>query len=85
MIIPSILGYKGIIVQNPGGISGLPEHFAVYKGIIEIKGKRKSYLKDEGRKIETLLLSEARREKVIDDKLIKQMNIYSIEARDNRK
>ena len=40
-IIPSILGYRGIIVQNPGRISGLPEHFAVYKGIIEIIGKKK--------------------------------------------
>ena len=75
-IIPSILGYRGIIVQNPGGMSGLPEHFAVYKGMIEIMGKEKSFRNDEGRKLETLLLKESRREKVIDDKLIRQMNIY---------
>jgi hypothetical protein len=77
-IIPSILGYRGIIVENPGGKSGLPEHFAVYNGIIEIMGKEKSYRNDEGRRLESLLLREARREKVIDDKLIRQMNIFVV-------
>ena len=44
--------------------------------MIEIMGKEKSFRNDEGRKLETLLITEARREKVIDDKLIRHMNIY---------
>ena len=72
-VIPSILGYKGIIVENQEKIAGIPALFAVYKGNIEVKNEAKKFLIDEGRAIEDLLLSEAVRKGVIDEKIIKRM------------
>ncbi|HEY6873771.1 MAG TPA: hypothetical protein VI298_13695 [Geobacteraceae bacterium] len=74
-IIPSILGYRGIMVLNQGGIPGIPEIFLVHKGMIETRGKEKSYHNDKGRQLELLLLKQAKKEKVLEDKLVRQMNI----------
>lgn len=77
-VIPSILGYKGIIVDNPTQIPGLPAHFAVYKGNIEIKNERKRFLIDEGGDIENLLLKQAIEKGVIPEEVVKRMKLSPV-------
>lgn len=74
-IIPSILGYRGIIVENPGRAAELPERFAVYKGKIEVTGEKRAVYSDEGRTLEKFLLKEAEKQKAIDEKMLKRMEI----------
>ena len=72
-IIPSILGYKGILVKNPERRSDLPSKFAVYKGMIEIMDEQKRFLMDAEGKIEKMLLDEAIRQGVIEEKILMKM------------
>jgi hypothetical protein len=72
-IIPSILGYKGILVRNPKRRSGLPLQFAVHKGMIEVMDEQKRFLKDAEGNIERLLMNEAIRQGVIDEKIVMRM------------
>ena len=73
-VIPSILGYKGILVENSGRIPGIPPRFAVYQGTIEAGGTEdKKFLADEGKALEDYLLSQAIERKVIDEKIVKRM------------
>ncbi|MBI5042519.1 MAG: hypothetical protein HZC10_01515 [Nitrospirae bacterium] len=72
-VIPSILGYKGIIVDNQTKVPAIPAHLAVYKGNIEVKNERKKILIDEGGAIEDLLLKQAIEKGVIDEKILKRM------------
>jgi hypothetical protein len=69
-VIPSILGYKGIVVDNQAGVSGIPSFIAVYKGNMEIKDESRRFLSDEGRAMENLLLKTAIEKKVIDEKVL---------------
>ncbi len=72
-VIPSILGYKGIVVDNPYSVAGFPSRFAIYKGNIEIKDGETKFLIDEENKIEGLLLDRAIRKGVIDKRILKRM------------
>jgi hypothetical protein len=72
-IIPSVLGYKGILVKNPQMRSGLPSQFAVHKGMIEVMGEQKQFLKDDMGNIEKLLIDEAIRQGVLDEKILLRM------------
>ena len=72
-IIPSILGYKGILVRNPKRRSGLPSQFAVNKGMIEVMDEQKRFLKDAEGNIEKLLMDEAIRQGVIEEKILMRM------------
>jgi hypothetical protein len=72
-VIPSILGYKGIIVDNQAKISGIPAFVAIYKGNIEVKNETKKFLIDEGSTLENLFLNEAIKRRVIDEKIMKRM------------
>lgn len=77
-VIPSILGYKGIIVDNPAQFAGLPTRFAVYRGNIEIKNERKKFLMDEGGAIENLLLNQAIEKKVIPEEAVKRIKLRTV-------
>lgn len=66
-IIPSILGYKGILVTNEGKREDLPSMFAVYQGKIEVADGQKRFLYDENKRLEKLLIDGALRKGVIDD------------------
>lgn len=74
-IIPSTLGYRGIIIENLGNVAGLPERFAVYQGNIEVMGKEKANFTDGGRAFEKFLLKEAERQKVIDTNMSRQLKV----------
>lgn len=73
-VIPSILGYKGILVKNTGKLEGLPSMFAVYQGMIEVTGEPKRFLSDGDRRLEKLLIDGAMKKGVIDDALLKRFN-----------
>lgn len=72
-VIPSILGYKGIVLENKAGITGIPAFIAVYKGNIETRNEMKKFLIDESNKLENLLLNEAIKKGVIEEQIIKRM------------
>ena len=73
-VIPSILGYKGVLVKNSGKHEGLPSMFAVYQGIIEVTGEQKRFLSDGDRRLEKLLIDGAMKKGVIDDAFLKSFN-----------
>ena len=70
-VIPSILGYKGILVKNAGKRGGLPSMFAVYQGTIEVVDGQKQFLFDDDRRLEKLLIDGAVKKGVIDDSFLK--------------
>ena len=72
-VIPSILGYKGISVQNTGNVAGIPQNFAVYKGTIEVGTKEKKFFTDEGNALEKFLFDKAIERGVIEEKILKRI------------
>lgn len=70
-VIPSILGYNGITIDNPAKIPGFPAHIAVYRGNIEAQDENKRFLIDEGGAIESLLIDQALEKGVIDEGVLK--------------
>jgi hypothetical protein len=68
-VIKSVLGYRGIIVKNPAGVIGIPPYIAVHKGVIEVRAEKVSFFVDQDRKLERLLLDQARAANAIDAKL----------------
>lgn len=69
-VIPSMLGYSGIIVSNESRVPGFPAQIAVYKKDVEVKNEGKKFLIDEGQAIESLLLDEAIKNGVIDKGIV---------------
>jgi hypothetical protein len=70
-VIPSILGYKGVLVVNEGKRGELPSMFAVYQGKIEVVDGQKRFFLDEGKRLEKLLIDGALRKGVVDDAFLK--------------
>jgi hypothetical protein len=69
-VIPSQLGYSGIIVSNESRVPALPFQIEIYKKDVAVKNEGKKFLIDEGQAIETLLLDEAIKKGVIDKKIL---------------
>jgi hypothetical protein len=74
-IIPSSLGYKGVLVENPAKAGGLPELFAIYDGKIEAGLKEKTYFADQSRSLEKFLVKEAVNRKVMEEAVYKRIKI----------
>ncbi len=74
-IIPSSLGYKGVLVENPARAGGLPELFAVYDGKIEAGVKEKIYYADQSRSLEKFLVKEAVNRKALEEDVYKRIKI----------
>ena len=72
-VIPSILGYKGITVQNTGNIAGIPQDFSVYKGTIEVGTKEKKFFTDEGNALEKFLFDKAIERGVVEENILKRI------------
>jgi hypothetical protein len=72
-VIPVNIGYKGILVLNPGGEAGLPVQFAVYKGAMEVKDEKTLFFEDTGGEIEKMLFDEAVKRNLIDEVILKRM------------
>jgi len=66
-VIPSILGYKGVRVENRSGVAGLPAVFLVYDGAIEVRDRGRRFLADPDRRLERSLIQEATERDVFGD------------------
>jgi hypothetical protein len=67
-VFPSTLGYNGVAVDNPAGRGGLPLRLAAYGGTIEIgEGRARSFRRDEGVAIESLLIDAAAQAGALDE------------------
>jgi len=65
-ILPSILGYKGFLILNPGALGGLPREVAVYQKRVQTRdGSSRRVLSDNGA-IESFLAGEAEGSKALD-------------------
>jgi len=69
-LIPAILGYKGILIRNPGRVADMPRQIAVSQGVIEILDDGKRYLADPDRELERLLLNTALKRDLVDTELL---------------
>jgi hypothetical protein len=74
-IIPSSLGYKGVLVENPAKARGLPELFAIYDGKIEAGVKEKIYYADQYRSLEKFLVKEAVNRKAMEEDVYQRIKI----------
>ena len=72
-VIPSILGYKGILVENPEKLHGLPVGLAVYRGTIEVIDEPKRFLVDEAGALEEMLINAALQRGVIDKEVLERI------------
>jgi len=72
-IIPSILGYRGIRVENKAKIQGIPAAVAVYRGTIEVRNERKKFLIDESGAFESFLINQALKKGAIDEKTLNRI------------
>ena len=67
-VFPSRLGYNGVAVDNPAGRAGLPRRLAAYGGTIELgEGAARSFRRDEGEAIESLLIDAAAQAGALDE------------------
>lgn len=65
-VLPSILGYNGIVVINGAGIEGLPSHLAVYREDVEARLDGTSFLRDPARTLEGWLIEKFVERKLLD-------------------
>jgi hypothetical protein len=64
-VLPSILGYKGVLILNPAGLGGLPRTIAVYHGNVEVRDGATRFLTGGGA-LEGFLLDEAVQSNALD-------------------
>jgi len=65
-VLPSILGYKGVLILNPGGLGGLPRTIAVYHGNVEARDGGNPRFLTGGAALEGALIDEAIQRNVVD-------------------
>lgn len=72
--IPSILGYRGVIVENAGQVTGVPNRVALFAGVIELGTDKRSFVVDPSRALEKYLVDLALKQGAIDDKLYRKIS-----------
>jgi len=65
-VLPSILGYKGILILNPGGLGGLPRTITVYRGNVEARDGGNPRFLTGGAALEGAMIDEAIQRNVVD-------------------
>jgi hypothetical protein len=68
-VLPSILGYKGVLVLNPAGLGGLPRTIAVYHGNVEVRDGATRFLTGGGA-LEGFLIDEAIQSKALAQRAV---------------
>ena len=68
-VIPSRLGYNGMIFETSGKMAGFSETILVYGNDIELRNKEVRFLKDDG-SLEKSLLEMALEKKAIDERIL---------------
>ncbi len=66
-VVPSILGYNGVLIENPAGVEGVPAVLMLYGGTIEARNGGKRFLDDPGRQLERRLIDQATEHGVLDE------------------
>lgn len=69
-VIPGVLGYNGIVVENGASVPGLPRVLVVYRDRVEVRDGKTSLRLDTDRRLETTLLELAMEQRVIDEKML---------------
>ena len=59
-VVPSILGYNGVRVENRSGVEGVPRTLLLYDGAIEVHDGGTRFLADPDRTLERSLVDQAR-------------------------
>jgi hypothetical protein len=72
-VIPSILGYKGIVVRSQSEAAGLPSRLSVARGRMAAVDGQTRVLVDKDGAVEKLLLDEAIRKGAIEAKIVERM------------
>lgn len=72
-ILPSILGFRGIVVANPAALAELPKRFAVYGGAIEVGTERKEFFADPGNRMASFLLDLAIEKNTIPPSIVSRI------------
>jgi hypothetical protein len=72
-VLPSILGYKGMLILNPGALGGLPRTIAVYRGAVEVRDGGAPRFLTGGGELESFLVGEAIRSKALDERAIEML------------
>lgn len=79
-IIPSVLGYRGMILETIGQVEGLPQRFAVSSGKIEVMGTERHVYVDQNHELEKLLLRQAVANKAINQQLATKLIAGTVES-----
>ncbi len=58
-VVPSILGYNGLMIENPSGQGNLPPLLMVYKGDLETQNGKTRFLADASGALEGFLVETA--------------------------
>lgn len=77
-ILPAILGYKGIVVENPAALAELPRRFAVYGGAIEVGTERKQFFADPGNRLASFLLESAIERNLIPKSIVSRIREHGL-------
>jgi len=68
-VLPSILGYNGVVVANPSRLAGLPASIAIHREKIEVHDGKTRFLTDGGA-LEAWLIDRAREKKLLGEREI---------------
>ncbi|HEX8949496.1 MAG TPA: hypothetical protein VF790_11070 [Dissulfurispiraceae bacterium] len=64
-VLPAVLGYRGIEIENPDKLFGFPWYLAVYKGAVETIDGQHLFYRDKEYMIEKFIVDLAYRKKMI--------------------
>jgi hypothetical protein len=65
-VVPSVLGYNGIRIDNRTGFEDLPKVLLIYGGTVELQDGGKRFLADPDRRLERSLIEQAVERQVLD-------------------
>jgi hypothetical protein len=72
--MPSILGYRGVVIENAGQVAGLPSRVVAFNGVIELGADKRAFVVDEARALEKYLVELALKQGAIDEKLYRKIS-----------
>jgi hypothetical protein len=72
-VVPSILGYQGVRIENPRGEGSLPRLILAYRGNLEIRNGGVRFLSDPGLEIENTVIEQAVELDLMDDLAVRMI------------
>lgn len=68
-VVPATLGYRGVEIENHGGLPGFPRYMAAYRGTFEAIDGRHLFYRDRDRAIEKYIVELAYGRRLISKKV----------------